>query len=201
MYNMTTRHLIIALIAVGFSLSTWAQKAPGTVNTLGGKAIFIESNPKTQFRHIGTIECAIISPDKFDLMMDHMVLKRVEKVYPEIEYDAVVFRPNTAFRKADIIKFYPDPEAGRRRDDDEINPDYLRSETIGRNGLNLFIENEPTGDYQVLGKIELPQNFTSTDFQKIMSEMIRVSRLNYPNLNGIVFTPGTGLSKAVVIKI
>lgn len=75
------------------------------------------------------------------------------------------------------------------------------SETVGRNGLNLFIENNPSTEYTLLGKVELPTNFRSSEYEELIKEMVRVSRKAYPDLNGIVFVSGTELRKANVIKL
>ena len=75
------------------------------------------------------------------------------------------------------------------------------SETVGRNGLNLFIENNPTDEYTLLGKVELPTNFRSSEYEELIKEMVRVSTKAYPDLNGIVFVSGTELRKANVIKL
>ena len=194
--TFTTTALIVCTLFISYG-----QKAPGEVNTFYEKAVFIEANPSTPYRHIGSVECAIVAPDKFDLMMKHMITKRVPDEYPEVEFDAIIFRPNTGFRKADVVKFYTPEDAPKLDKEVLINPDFLKSETIARNGINLFIENAPTCEHTVLGKIELPQNFTSIEYQKILSEMIKTCKNYYPNMNGIVFVPGSGLTKATVIKI
>jgi len=145
-----------------------------------------------------------MSPDKFDLMMDHMI-KRVAKEMLDVEYDALIFRPGTAFCKADVIQFYKDPKAKRKKpkkgEEISVDPTYQMSETVGRNGLNLFIENNPSTEYTLLGKVELPTNFRSSEYEELIKEMVRVSRKAYPDLNGIVFVSGTELRKANVIKL
>ena len=179
-----------------------AQKVAGKALAHQGKIVFIEANPKMQYRHIGTIVCSAFAPDKFDLMIEHMI-KRIEKEYPDVEYDAIIFRPGTSLCKADVIRFYPDPDAKKKRGrgDDEVNPNYQQSETVGRNGIHLFVENEPSVATEVLGKVELPNNFESRAFDEIIQEMVRVAKETYPDLEGIVFLPGTGLENATVIKI
>lgn len=179
-----------------------AQKVAGVANAFNGKIVFIEANPKMQYRHIGTIVCSPFAPDKFELMIDHM-LKRIEKEYPEVEYDAIIFRPGASLCKADVIRFFPDPDGKKKRGrgDDEVNPTFQQSETIGRNNLNLFVENTPTAATEVLGKIELPNNFESRAFDDIIREMVRVARETYPDLEGIIFVPGSGLRNAIVIKV
>ena len=202
--RMKMKSIAIGVLAVLISSTVIAQKTPGTANLRDGKVLFMESNPATQYRHIGTINCGLMSPDKFDLMMYHMI-KRVAKEMPEVEYDAMIFRPGTAFCKADIIQFFKDPKAKRKKpkkgEEISVNPAYQMSETVGRNGLNLFIENNPTDEYTLLGKVELPTNFRSSEYEELIKEMVRVSTKAYPDLNGIVFVSGTELRKANVIKL
>tara|TARA_B110000037_G_scaffold59801_1_gene73242 strand:+ start:124 stop:732 length:609 start_codon:yes stop_codon:yes gene_type:complete len=181
-----------------------AQKVPGTANVINGKVVFIEANPNPQFRHIGTVKCGLMFPDVFEKMMEHM-MKQVEKQHTDVEYDALIFRPGTGFCKADIIQFYKDPKAKKRKpkkgEEISIDPSYQMSQTAGRGGFNLFIENNPSTEYQLLGKVEVPQNFRSREYEDIIKEMTRVAKDAYPDANGVVFTSGTDMRKANVIKL
>jgi 5'-3' exonuclease len=198
------KKLILTLAAVAAISISWAQKVPGTANVIEGKVVYIESNPATQYRHLGTVTCGLMFPDKFDLMMEHMI-KRVAKEFPDVEYDALIFRPGTGFCKADIIQFYRDPKAKKRKpkrgEEISIDPSFQLSESVGRGGVNIFIENNPTAEYILLGKVEVPQNFRNSDYEEIIKEMTRVAKEAYPDLDGVVITSGTGLRKANVIKL
>ena len=198
------KKLILTLAAVAAISISWAQKVPGTANVIEGKVVYIESNPATQYRHLGTVTCGLMFPDKFDLMMEHMI-KRVAKEFPDVEYDALIFRPGTGFCKADVIQFYRDPKAKKRKpkrgEEISIDPSFQLSESVGRGGVNIFIENNPTAEYTLLGKVEVPQNFRNSDYEEIIKEMTRVAKEAYPDLDGVVITSGTGLRKANVIKL
>lgn len=198
------KKLILTLAAVAAISISWAQKVPGNANAIEGKVVFIEANPATQYRHLGTVSCGLMFPDKFDLMMEHMI-KRVAKEFPDVEYDALIFRPGTGFCKADIIQFYRDPKAKKRKpkrgEEISIDPSFQLSESVGRGGVNIFIENNPTAEYTLLGKVEVPQNFRNSDYEEIIKEMTRVAKEAYPDLDGVVITSGTGLRKANVIKL
>lgn len=199
------KKLIFGITAVLCATTLSAQKIPGTANVIEGKIVFIEANPAIQYRHVGTVECSAFSPDKFELMMKHMLVKRMAKEYPDVAFDALIFRPGSAFCKADVIQFYVDPKAKKKKnkkgEEIEVDPEFRKSETVGRNGINLFIENNPTVEYTLLGKVEIPTNFQSVDYEAIIKEMVRVATAAYPDLNGIVFTTGTDLRKANVIKL
>ncbi len=199
------KKLILGLSALLFTPTLSAQKIPGTANVIEGKVVFIEANPAIQYRHIGTVECSAFSPDKFDLMMKHMLVKRMAKEHAEVEFDALIFRPGSAFCKADVIQFYRDPKAKKKKnkkgEEVEVDPEFRKSESVGRGGINLFIENNPTAEYTLLGKVEIPTNFQSVDYEAVIKEMTRVATAAYPDLNGIVFTTGTDLRKANVIKL
>jgi len=133
------------------------------------------------------------------------MIKRVAKEFPDVEYDALIFRPGTGFCKADIIQFYRDPKAKKRKpkrgEEISIYPSFQLSESVGRGGVNIFIENNPTAEYILLGKVEVPQNFRNSDYEEIIKEMTRVAKEAYPDLDGVVITSGTGLRKANVIKL
>lgn len=199
------KHIItLSLILISVS-PVFAQKVAGTANALHGKVVFIEANPANQYRHLGTITCSPLAPDAFDEMMEHMIVKRMAKEYEDVEFDALIFRPGSGFCKADVIQFFNDPDAkrkrGRRGADETINPKHQESETALRHGVNLFIENNPTVEFSLLGKVEIPQNFRTSNYEELIKEMVRVSKEAYPDCNGIVFTSGTNLRKANVIKL
>lgn len=198
------KSIMTLAVITALTISGLAQKVPGTANVINGKVVFIEANPSTQYRHAGTVKCGLMFPDVFEKMMEHM-MKQVEKQYPDVEYDALIFRPGTGFCKADIIQYYKDPKAKKRKpkkgEEISIDPTYQKSQTAGRGGINLFIENNPTAEQQLLGKVEVPQNFRSREYEDLIKEMTRVAKAAYPDANGIVFTSGTGLRKANVIKL
>jgi hypothetical protein len=196
--------IMTLVVLTALSISGWTQKVTGTANIINGKVVFIEANPITQYRHVGTVKCGLMFPDVFEKMMEHM-MKQVEKQYPDVEYDALIFRPGTGFCKADIIQYYKDPKAKERKpkkgEEISIDPSYQLSESAGRGGMNLFIENNPTAEHQLLGKVEVPQNFRSREYGDLIKEMTRVAKDAYPDANGIVFTSGTEMRKANVIKV
>lgn len=194
---------LILFATVLFSIQLLAQNHPGTAHDRDGVVIFIESIPATQYRHLGTVECATVSPSKFDLMIDHMI-KQARKKYTE-PFDAMIFRPGTGLCKADLIQYYRDPKEKKKKprkgEAPEINPDYKKSLANEQEGINLFIENSPTAEHSTLGKIEMPATFRSDNIEERIKEMMRVAAEAYPDHNGVVFISGTNLSKANVIKI
>ena len=194
---------VLVLLMAG--LGIYAQKVPGTANAIEGKVVFIECNPSKPYRHLGTITCTMLAPDNFNDIMTHMIVKRMQKEYPDEKFDALIFRPGTGFCKADVIRFFSDPNAkrkkSRRGQDETINPEHQLSESVMRHGVNIFIENNPTAPYTLLGKVEIPQNFRTSEYEKLIKEMVRVAKEAYPDLNGIVVTSGTELRKANVIKL
>lgn len=187
---------------VFFSSSLFAQNVPGTANDRDGLVIFVESTPATQYRHLGTVECATLSPSKFDLIIDH-VIKQARKSHTE--FDALIFRPGSGLCKADIVQYYRDPKAKKKKpkkgEEKVINPEYKKSLANNKNDINLFIENSPTAEYLLLGKVEIPVTFKSENIEALIQEMMRVAKESYPDHNGIVFISGTNLSKANVIKL
>jgi hypothetical protein len=199
------KKIILMLTAVAASLSLTAQKVPGLANSYSGKVVYIESNPTTPYRHVGTVECSMLAPDKFDLMMTHMIEKRALKEYKTEEFDALIFRPGSGFCKADVIQFYRDPKEKKKKSrkgvEEEILESFRLSESVGKGGINLFVENNPTAAFTLLGKIELPTNFVSSEYEDLLKEMIRVAKQAYPDMNGIVIQSGTELRKANVIKL
>jgi len=187
-----------------FTTHLFAQEQrPGTANDREGLVMFVESIPATQYRHLGTVECATFSPSKFDLLLDHMI-KQTKKAYPDIEYDALIFRPGKGLCKADVIQYYRDPKAKKKKpkkgEEEAINPEYKKSLAYEKDGISLFIENSPSGEYNLLGKVEIPATFTSDNVEELIQEMMRVAAETYPDHNGIVFVSGTDLRKANVIK-
>lgn len=197
---MKTTLLTISILLT--TLGSFAQMVKGTANDRQGIVIFVECNPSTQYRHLGVVECSTFAPDKFDLMIEHM-FKQARKKHEE--FDAMIFRPGTGLCKADVIQYYRDPKQKKKRsrkgEEEALNPEYKKSDTPQKDEVYLFVENSPTVEYQLLGKVEVPATFRSSNFEEIMKEMQRVAKAAYPNLDGIVFVSGTELRKANVIKL
>lgn len=197
--------IVILCVSVSYG---FAQKVAGLANVIHGKVVFIEANPAEQYRHQGTIECSIAAPDNFERMMYHMIEKKAFKEsaeseeHEEIEFDALIFRPGTGFCKADLIQFYSEDGRKRtKRDGEEVDERFRKSETVLHNGVNLFVENTPTAEFTLLGKLEMPQNFETEKYEELLSQMIITAREAYPEMNGIVFKPGSQFRKADIIKI
>lgn len=196
----TIATLSLALLATG----VFAQNDAGTAYDLNGKVVFAESKPATPYRHLGTVSCAMFSPDNPDELVEHM-LERAQKLADEEEkeYDAIILRQGSGFCKADVIAYYKDPKAKRSRnkgDEDAVNPEYKKSRANKREGIYVFVKNSPTSEINLMGKVELPATFQSSEVEDYMSEMIKVAKSKYPTLEGIVFIEGTELSKANVIQ-
>lgn len=199
---MKQAFLVLSVVLTTLS-SGLAQTANGTANDRDGVVTYIECSPANQYRHLGVVQCSSFAPDKLDLMIEHM-FKQARKKHEE--FDAMIFRPGTGLCKADVIQFYRDPKVKRKKpkkgeEAPEINPEYKMSTTPIKDEMYLFVENSPTVEYQLLGKVEVPATFRSSDFEKIIEEMQRVAKEAYPDLDGIVFVSGSELRKANVIKL
>ncbi|GAB4382802.1 MAG: hypothetical protein Kow0075_14750 [Salibacteraceae bacterium] len=192
--------LFSALSTIGIGQTTVAGKA----NVMDGLVIFVESVPAIQYRHLGTVECSMFAPDRFQDLMAHMI-KQARKAYPDAEFNALIFRPNKGMCKADVIQFYPDPSEKRRRsrrgEEEQVNETYLQSVISASDGVYLFVENNPEAEFTLLGKIEIPATFKSTNPDDYLKEMKRIAKETYPDYNGLVFISGTNLTKANVIKL
>ena len=81
-----------------------------------------------------------------------------------------------------------------------VNPEYKMSKIKLRKGKMLFIQNNPTDPYTLLGKVEIPTKFKSNNIELLMDEIVRVSEEAYPNLDAIVVVGGSNIRKANVIK-
>lgn len=198
---MQFRLLLVSALVFN-ALFSVAQSIPGTASDRNGVLMFIECRPAIQYRHLGQVQCAALAPDKFDLVIDHMIVKQARKTYPE--FDALIFRPGSGVCKADVIQFYRDPKAKKKKpkkgEPVSINPEWQKSMNDGKNGIYLFVENNPTVEFTLLGKLELPTTFRSTDIEARMAEMMRIAKSTYPDHNGIVFTSGSDLRKANIIR-
>lgn len=193
---------IIALFLLLFGTKSLAQNELGTAYEYKSKAIFIESFPANQYRHIGTVKCASFSPDGVDKLIDHMI-KQTAKQFPGTEYDAMIFRQGSGLCQADIIQYYRDPKAKKKKpkkgEEDTINPMYKESKANSRDDLLIFLKNSPSAANTLLGKVELPATFRSSDVETYISEMIKTAKNAYPKFDALVFIEGTNLMKANVI--
>ncbi|MEX2597473.1 MAG: hypothetical protein WEC59_11140 [Salibacteraceae bacterium] len=189
--------LCLILIS-GFTLN--AQDA-ATANDRQGVVLFVESMPANQYRHSGTIECAMFSPDEADPLIDH-ILKRAKDEYEE--FDALIFRSGKGLCKADVVNFYKDPKAKRRRgragEEPEVDEKYKKARAVPRNGTLVFVYSSPTSEYDLLGKVETPVTFRSKNVEDLISEVVRTSKEAYPDLDAVVIVDGSGLRKANAIK-
>lgn len=200
---MKTTLAVLTTVFLLFGNTLLAQTEAGNAYDRDGKVIFIESFPQKQYRHIGTVTCSAFSPDGVDKLIDHM-MKQTTKQYPDQEYDAIIFRQGSGLCQADIIQYYRDPKAkkkrGRGEEESSVNAEYKLSNANDRDGLIIFIKNSPTADNSLLGKIELPVTFKSSDVEEYINEMIKVAKETFPKFDAIVFIEGTNLMKANVIN-
>lgn len=196
----------INLLSVLFILTTlpvFAQHDAGTAHDKEGVVVFLESMPANQYRHLGTVQCSAVSPDKIEPMISHMI-KQARKTHEE--FDALIFRSNKGLCKADIVQYFRDPKAKRSRSrgrSDEVptvKPEYKMSKLRMRKGTNLFIQNNPTDPYTLLGKVEIPTKFKSSNLESLMDEIVRVANEAYPDNDAVVVVGGTNVRKANVIK-
>lgn len=178
-----------------------AQKNKGKVNDRNGILVFVESKPEIQYRHLGTVECAVFSPDDIDPLIDHMI-KQAKKEHEE--FDALIFRAGKNLCKADVIQYYRDPKErrkrGRRGEEEPIDPEHQKSVANDRDGKIIFIENSPTSEYKLLGKIEVSPLFKGKKTEEFIKEMLKVANETYDDFDAIVFVDGSSLKKANVIK-
>ena len=189
------------LFLLALPLLSIAQQNTGTVNDRDGVLIFVESRPETQYRHMGTVECATLSPDQIDPLINHMI-KQAKKSYEE--FDALIFRAGKNLCKADVIQYYKDPKArktrGRRGEPKPIDPEHKKSLANDRGGKYVFIENSPTAQTALLGKIEVSPLFKGREPEEFITEMLRIAGETYGDFDAIVFIDGASLKKANVIK-
>tara|TARA_B110000046_G_scaffold99767_1_gene107271 strand:+ start:442 stop:1044 length:603 start_codon:yes stop_codon:yes gene_type:complete len=194
------RTLAISLFIIIFSLKVSAQ-VEGIANDRDGVVFFIEAMPASAYRHLGTVECSSFSPDDVDPLLDH-VLKQARKNYEE--FDALIFRPGKGMCKADAIQFYRDPKVKRRRGSSrgelQVDEAFKRSKAGERNGMMIFLQNNPSKEYTLLGRVETPVTFRSKDIEELIKEIGKISKNTYPDMDAIVIIEGSRLRKASVIK-
>lgn len=197
------RLLKVFLVLVLSSASAFqlAAQVEGVANDREGVVLFIESMPASQYRHLGTVECSTFSPDDIDPLIDH-VLKQARKNYEE--FDALIFRPGMGLCKADAIKFYRDPKEKKRRGssrgEPEVDAAFKLSKAVERNGMLVFLQNNPSEEYTLLGRVETPVTFRSKNIEELVTEISKISKSTYPDMDAIVIMEGSNLRKASVIK-
>ncbi len=197
------RLLKVFLVLVLSSTSAFqlAAQVEGVANDREGVVLFIESMPANQYRHLGTVECSTFSPDDIDPLIDH-VLKQARKNYDE--FDALIFRPGMGLCKADAVQFYRDPKAkkprGSSRGEPEVDAAFKLSKAVERNGVLVFLQNNPSEEYTLLGRVETPVTFRSKNIEELVSEISKISKSTYPDMDAIVIMEGSNLRKASVIK-
>lgn len=173
----------------------------GLASDKDGVVFYIESMPANQYRHLGTVECSMFSPDVVDPLLDHIV-KNARKDYEE--FDALIFRSGKGLCKADVIQFYRDPKErrsrSRRGDEPEVKEEYKQSKAEPRDGTVVYIKNNPTNPYELLGKVETPVTFRSKDIEELITEVVKIAKSRYPDLDAVVIMEGTELRKASAIK-
>lgn len=195
--------LKVSIIACVAGLWTHAAVAQteGVANDRDGIVLFVESMPAIQYRHLGTVTCATFSPDEEDPLIDH-IIKQARKEHQE--FDGLIFRPGSGLCKTDVIQFYKDPKAkrsrGRGADEPAVKEEYKQSKAIEKNGMLVFVQNNPKAEFTLLGKVETPVTFRSKAYEDLLVEIMRIAKETYPDLDAIVVAGGSGLRKANVIK-
>jgi len=192
------------LMLGGFLMMTTLVNAQheGVASDRDGVVFYIESMPVTQYRHLGTVECSMFSPDAIDPLLDH-VIKNARK--DNEEFDALIFRSGKGLCKADVIQFYRDPKEKRRRggrgnEEPVVKAEYKLSKAQPRKGAVVYIKNNPSSPYTLLGKVETPVTFRSNDIEELVDEMVKIAKRAYPDLDAVVIMEGTELRKASAIK-
>ncbi len=199
--TVMTRFSLALCTLMALPLAGISQQNTGTANDRDGVILFVESKPEMQYRHMGTVECATVSPDKIDPLIDHMIKQARKKGE---EFDGLIFRAGHNVCKADIIQYYKDPKArksrGRRGEPAPIDPAKKKSLANDRDGKYIFIENSPTAENQLLGKIETSPRFKGRKPEEFIVEMLRIASETYGEFDAVVFIDGEDLKKANVIK-
>lgn len=189
------------LMAIALSTSLAQAQNEGVASDRDGVVFFIESMPVNQYRHLGTVECSTFSPDAIDPLLDHVIKNARKK---NEEFDALIFRSGKGLCKADVIQFYRDPKEKRKRgrstDEPTVKAEYKLSKAQPRKGTVVFIKNNPSNPYTLLGKVETPVTFRSNDFEELVDEVVRIAKKTYPDLDAVVIMEGTDLRKASAIK-
>jgi len=193
--------IIMMIALIGLSVATMAQNEAATANDRDGVVLYAESMPANQYRHLGTVQCSSFSPDKIDPLIDHMI-KQARKKHEE--FDALIFRSGKGLCGADVIQFYRDPKAkkkrGRGNEPAEVNPEYKKAKAKAKGGKLLFIENSPTAANTLLGKIEIPATSRSATIEELIKELMKIAAERYPDHDGVVIVSGSDVRKANVIK-
>jgi len=190
-------------LLIGLMTTTMLASAQheGVASDRDGVVFYIESMPANQYRHLGTVECSAFSPDAIDPLLDH-VIKNARKNYEE--FDALIFRSGKGLCKADVIQFYRDPKErrsrSRRGDEPEVKDEHKQSKAQPRDGTVVYIKNNPSNPYELLGKVETPVTFRSKDVEELITEVVKIAKSRYPDLDAVVIMEGTELRKASAIK-
>lgn len=192
--------IFLGLISL-FTQPIFGQNEMATANDKDGVVLFVESMPANQYRHKGTISCATFSPDEEEPLLDHMI-KQARKEHPA--FDALIFRPGSGLCKADVVEFYKDPKASKKRgraaEGPQVDPKNKEAKAVAKNGTMIFMQSSPTSEYQLLGKVETPVTFRSKNIEELQAELVRISKERYKDLDAIVVVAGSGIRKANVIK-
>lgn len=194
--------IVLSTLILSLTTAVSFAQHEGIASDRDGVVFYIESMPANQYRHLGTVECSAFSPDAIDPLLDH-VIKNARKDHEA--FDALLFRPGKGLCKADVIQFYRDPKekrkrGGSRNQTPEVKAEYKQSKAQPRKGTVVYIKNNPTTPYDLLGKVETPVTFRSKNIENLIDEIVRISKETYPNLDAVVIMEGTGLRKASVIK-
>lgn len=70
-------------------------------------------------------------------------------------------------------------------------------------GLYLFIESTPAGDYEYLGTVKNTVTFGSGQFADVKKILIKKAKKEYPEANGLILhfvNGGTDYADAVILK-
>jgi len=198
---MRLLRIFLAAVFISTVVTPVLAQTEGVANDRDGVVFFIESMPASPYRHLGTVECSAFSPDDIDPLLDH-VLKQARKNYEE--FDALIFRPGKGLCKADAVQFYRDPKAKRKRgranEEPQVDAAYKLSKAVERDGMLVFVQNNPSNEYTLLGRVETPVTFRSKDIEELIDEISKISKNTYPDMDAIVIMEGSNLRKASVIK-
>lgn len=190
----------LSTIALTCFLSTgaFAQTYKALANVKENIILFAESTPEKPYRHLGSVTCARVSPEREDQLLDHMI-KQAQKEYEE--FDALMFRSGSGLCKADVIQYYAEGKKRRGRGDEQIDTTKLVAKPMQRGGRYIFVQNTPMDSVFVMGLVEAPVTQKSGNVEILIKDVLKVANEKYSEYDALVFVPGSNMRTAKVVQL
>jgi hypothetical protein len=174
------KKILFAFILL-LSINSIAQSNIATVKKIQGILVFSDNEPIANYLVYGEVSISSTeqlerelqqNKGQYQTVRDYLIKKtRLSNSQAD---GLILYLINGGIDKALVIKF--------KENETNIN----QARVNNYQGISTFIDCEPTNKYEYLGSVKSVVNFTSGQYQPVRDNLIRKTKKEFKNANGLI---------------